>query len=114
MQIDPKQVPEEIQVSDETELVKLLVTNYGVTNPKIILVFYENADKEDMEQFPWKVRVFYKSPKPLQKVDLFNNLTLLRDTKIQPVDDDDVIRTIYQTGYYGICTSSGGNRIWIT
>jgi len=110
MQIHPEQVASETRVDDSSEVVQVLKAN-GAVKPKIVLVFDENPGDDKLKN-PWKVRVFYNSPTPLQNADLSVNVVLM-DTKIMP-SGEDVIRTIYPDGYIGWCGVVGGTPVWIT
>lgn len=112
MQIFPVQVAPETQVDPAHPLVKLLVDNYGVRDPKVILVFDNNKGAADEIPNKWKVHVFYNSPDPLQHANL-NVDTVLQGTKIM-AKNEEILRTIYPGGVIGWCGKINGVQVWIT
>jgi predicted RNA-binding protein with PIN domain len=112
MQIFPEQVAAELRVDAAHSLVKELVNNLGVNDPKVILVFDSNKGAADEAKHPWKVRVFYNSPDSLQHADL-DVETVLQNTKIK-ARDNEIIRTIYPGRTIGWCGKINGVQVWIT
>jgi len=110
MNILPSQVASETRVDDSTALVQVLKT-FGAKAPKIVLVFDSNEGEADAAETPWKVRVFYHSPTPLEITNL-NVPVVLMDTKIMPTGQE-VIRTTYPEGYLEWCGVINGQPIWL-
>ena len=70
MQFTSEKIAGETRVDSATSLVQDLKTNYGVKDPKIILVFDSNAGGPDEAEHPWKVHVFFNSPTDLEHLNL--------------------------------------------
>jgi hypothetical protein len=108
MRITRDQVSQEVRINS-TDPLFIDLKSKGVRDPKVILVFDNNAPPGSRKDW---VHVFYVAPTALEEVDLNVN-TILQNTKIKALDKE-IIRTIYPEGYIGWCGWLNGQQKWIT